>query len=343
MTAIEEAVSNVTKKDSPQIQIVHALLPHAPWRITPDLRIDYLSPTISTMNPDNDEVIRDTYQTFLYQVGAADLVIKNLILNLKESGKWDSTMLVVTADHGISFLPTMPQRHTDFTDSNQVDDIYRIPTFIKYPKQIEGQLDDCAMSNLDLLPTIIDVTQTKTSWKFVGESLAQQCPEGRVRRVVSATGQSNVLTSGFEAARNRASAYAEIVSNVGPLFRVAAVGQSASLIGFAVTEAPLDTRITNWSLTQKAMFKDIASGRGSRVPALVTGEITLASPMDVGAEGIIVVDGIAAGVVGELSGARDAIGFTAVLDYTLFTSGSHTVQLFVRDVDGRLTSAGTPN
>ncbi|CAB5057131.1 unannotated protein [freshwater metagenome] len=91
------------------------------------------------------------------------------------------------------------------------------------------------------------------------------------------------------------------------------------------------------------MFKNIASGRGSRVPALVTGEITLASPMDVGAEGIIVVDGIAAGVVGELSGARDVIGFTAVLDYTLFTSGSHTVQLFVRDVDGRLTSAGTPN
>lgn len=343
VTAIDEAVSNVTKKDSPQIQIVHALLPHAPWRITPDLRIDDLSPTISTMNPDNDEVIRDTYQTFLYQVGAADLVIKNLILNLKESGKWDSTMLVVTADHGISFLPTMPQRHTDFTDSNQVDDIYRIPTFIKYPKQIEGQLDDCAMSNLDLLPTIIDVTQTKTSWKFVGESLAQRCPEGRVRRVVSATGQSDVLTSGFEAARNRASAYAEIVSNVGPLFRVAAVGQSASQIGSAVTEAPLDTRITNWSLTQKAMFTNIASGRGSRVPALVTGEITLASPMDVGTEGIIVVDGIAAGVVGELSGARDVIGFAAVLDYTLFTSGSHTVQLFVRDVDGRLTSAGTPN
>jgi len=63
----------------------------------------------------------------------------------------------------------------------------------------------------------------------------------------------------------------------------------------------------------------------------------------VGTEGIITVDGIAAGVVGELSGAQSSVGYTVVLDYTLLTSGKHTVKLLIRNPDGSLTSAGAPS
>ena len=55
-------------------------------------------------------------EPYAYQVAATDGVIKRVIDKLRASGKWDSTMVVLTADHGISFLPTMPQRHTDFAD-----------------------------------------------------------------------------------------------------------------------------------------------------------------------------------------------------------------------------------
>ena len=50
-------------------------------------------------------------------------------------------------------------------------------------------------------------------------------------------------------------------------------------------------------------------------------------PVDIGTEGIVVVDGVAAGVIGELSGARDTIQFTAILDYALLGDGSHVVEL----------------
>ncbi|MEI6299069.1 MAG: sulfatase-like hydrolase/transferase [Actinomycetota bacterium] len=341
--AVERAVQIVAESKSPRVQVVHALLPHAPWRITPDFRIDPLSPTISTQNPDNEEVIRDMYQTFLYQVGAADRVIQNLISDLKNSGKWESTMLVVSADHGISFIPTMPQRHTDFMDPDQVADIYRIPTFIKYPNQKKGVSDDCAISNLDLLPTIIDVTETVSSWTFAGKSLAHDCPTGRVRRVVSATGQTAVIAGGFEEARSRAAHYAEIVSNVGSINKVASVGESASLIDTRIGKHGADTRITVWTIKQKHLFTNVSGKRGATIPALITGEITLSQPLDAGTEGIITVDGIAAGVIGELSGARSVVGFTAVLDYTLLTPGAHTVELFIRNPDGSLTSAGAPS
>jgi hypothetical protein len=341
--AVESAVKIVTEATSPRVQVVHALLPHAPWRITPDLRVDELSSTISTQNPDDEEVVRDTYQTFLYQVGAADRVMQNVIKDLKSSGKWDSTMLVVTADHGISFIPASPQRNTDFTDFDQVADVYRIPTFVKYPNQKTGIASDCAITNLDLLPTIIDVTQTKSSWTFAGKSLAQNCPTGRTRNIVSATGEKAELAGGFEEVRERSAHYAQIVSNVGPIRKVAAVGESASLIGTRIGEHVADSRVANWTVKQKRLFQNVSGERGATIPGMITGEITVSQPLEQGTEGLVVVDGIAAGVIGELSSARSSVNFAAVLDYTLLTPGPHTVELFVRNPDGTLTSVGAPS
>ena len=341
--AVESAVRIVSESTSSRVQVVHALLPHAPWRITPDFRVDALSPTISTQNPDDDEVIRDTYQTFLYQVGAADRVMQNVINVLKSSGKWDSTMLVVTADHGISFIPASPQRNTDFTDPEQVADVYRVPTFIKYPNQKSSATSDCAITNLDLLPTIIDVTSTQSSWTFAGKSLAGDCPTGRTRNVISATGQKAELAGGFEEVTARAAHYAGIVSNVGPIRNVAHIGNSASLIGVEVGNRPRDRLVTSWTTNQKRLFKNVAGERGATIPGLITGKITLSQPLDAGTEGVIAIDGIAAGVIGELSSASSVVSYTAILDYTLLTPGPHTIELFIRNPDGTLTSAGAPS
>ncbi|MFM9132273.1 MAG: sulfatase-like hydrolase/transferase, partial [Actinomycetota bacterium] len=98
----------------PMVKVVHALLPHAPWRLTPDGRVAPLSPEIGTQNPEDEDGTRDTYQAFLHQLAATDAAVSRAMETIKASGKWDSTMFVLTADHGISFLPTLPQRNTDF-------------------------------------------------------------------------------------------------------------------------------------------------------------------------------------------------------------------------------------
>lgn len=341
-----DAIANGTQAfidDSEQrVQVVHALVPHAPWRITPDNRVAPLSRSISTSNPESEDGVRDTYQTFLYQVAAADNVIVDVMSRLKKSGKWDNTMLVVTADHGISFVPTLPQRHTDFSEKETISDIYRIPTFIKYPKQVNGVVSDCAMSNLDLLPTILETTGTKTSWNFGGKSVAQSCPTNRVREVVSATGETALMPGGFDEVRGRLAYYSGMVGNKGPIRRVAAIGSSADLIGRPLSSDVINSEVATWMVNQKSSFKNVTNQRGGKVPSLITGTIRLATPVDLGTEGIIAIDGVAAGVVGELSGARDVVSYTAILDYTLLTPGDHTVELFVRAPDGVITKVGSP-
>ena len=326
----------------PRVQVVHALVPHAPWRITPDNRVAPLSASISTSNPESEDGVRDTYQTFLYQVAAADRALADAIAQLKKNGRWDTTMVVVTADHGISFVPTLPQRHTDFSEKETVSDIYRVPTFIKYPQQKTGSVSDCAMSNLDLLPTIIETTGTKTSWAFGGKSVAKACPAGRVREVVSATGETQVLSGGFEEVTDRTNYYAGVVTNRGTIRAVASIGSSASLIGAPIDTDVMNTQVSGWTVNQKKNFKNVSDQKGAKVPSLITGVIRLSGSFNEGTEGIVAVDGVAAGVIGELSGARGLVSYTAILDYTLFTPGDHTVELFVRDSLGVLTKVGAP-
>ena len=341
--AIARGVNDLVSDPNPRVQVVHALVPHAPWRLTPDGRVAPLSQSISTSNPESEDGVRDGYQTFLHQLGAADSEILSLITTLKANNRWDSTLLVVTADHGISFLPTLPQRHTDFVETEQADDIFRIPTFVKYPNQKVGSVSDCSVSNLDLLPTILDVTATKTSWTFEGKSLAASCPPTRERKVVSATGESTVMSGGFEILEARANYYSTVVSNFGSMRDVAAVGVSAELIGMKIDASTEASEVQSWTLKQKRMFDDVSTTRGAKVPSLITGVITLNSSLEEGTEGIVAIDGIAAGIIGELSGARQSVPYTAILDYSLLTKGKHTVELFLRYPNGNIEAAVKPS
>ena len=342
VNSLAHGIELLTNDPSPRVQVVHVLLPHAPWRITPDLRVAPLSDEISTANPTDPDGVRDTYQTYLYQVAAADTALGDAVAHLKAAGRWDDTMLVVTADHGISFDAGAPQRHTDFENEGQYNDIYRIPTFIKYPHQSKGVVSDCATTNLDLLPTILDTMRLDTGWSFAGESVKETCPAGRARTVVSATGHHTEITTGFEKALERAAHYAGIVSNSGPARNIARVGASAALVGAAIRSTSVESAVTGWDLDRKSMFIKVSDTRGRMVPSLITGVVHVASPLPSGSEAIVAVDGVAAGVLGEVSGAGTDVRFTAVLDYTLFTDGAHSVELFVRRPDGTITRVGAP-
>ncbi|NBQ99667.1 MAG: hypothetical protein EBT79_03425 [Actinobacteria bacterium] len=327
---------------TPMVKVVHALIPHAPWRLTPDGRVAPLSPEIGTQNPEDEDGTRDTYQAFLHQLAATDAAIARAVDVIKASGKWDTTMFVLTADHGISFLPTLPQRNTDFTDLEQSEDIYRVPMFVKYPGQATGRTDDCPVTNLDILPTVNAVLGTESGWKFAGESLAADCPRTGGREVMSATGERHVFTTGFAAARDRAAYYAMLVPNSGPVSRIAAVGASADMVGLPISSATTSDLVRGWTLKQRDAFGAIDGRPGTTVPATVVGTVELSRPAVEGTEGIIAVDGIAAGVLGELSGQEGAVRFTAILDIARLGAGAHTVELFVRDENGTVTRVGPP-
>lgn len=341
--SITEALNRLVRAPGASVQVVHALIPHAPWYLTPDGRVTDRSVEKGTDNPANDDGTRDNYQRYLNQMVATDATILRTIKTLQEKGIWDKLLLVVTADHGISFVPGEAQRQSNLENIDLVNDIYRVPTFIKYPNQSAALVSDCASSNLDILPTIIDVLGVTTDWKFAGSSLMRSCPVRAKRLIESATGQSASFEAGFDDLLARVVYYSDIVTNDGDARRIAAVGASADLIGKPAPPSTGVSVVARWLINRADSFDLLKSGPGSFAPVTVQGGVLLKEPLPAGSEGILVVDGIAAGVVGEFGSGSVYFGFLSVIDYSLLTSGKHTLEMLVYNGEtGAITTAGAP-
>lgn len=341
LDAIVEGARRLASPGGPTVSFVHALVPHFPWFITPNGQ----RATRVTEVGRNSAVVTDarfTYQRMLYQTMAVDAALGEAFARLDAVGLWDDALVVVAADHGVSFEPGQDQRNSDLSDPAQIDDLYRVPLFIKYPGQSRGEVSDCAVTNMDIVPTVAGVLGVETSWEFDGASLADgRCPERTVRTVRSAQGGTLDLTEGFSAVHRRVDFYDTLVAANGDGRSIAAVGRSAPLIGRPIeADRTADPGII-WSIEFPDLYRNISLAPGEDSPAIFTGG--LVGDFADGDEMIVVVNGVAAGVMA-VGGRRGVIGFGAVLDYGLFDEdgASYEVTLVLHGRDGRLSRLGPP-
>ncbi len=151
----------------------HVLLPHVPWRYLPTLQdSDY--PTdkdvldrqnlLSWTSEIAAEVGRERH---ILQAMATDAVLGQTIDRLKDLGAWEDSILILTADHGISFTAGQPRRSAT---AENADEILSVPLFIKVPGQRSGRIDDRPMETVDIVPTIADLLDLEIPWQVDGVS-----------------------------------------------------------------------------------------------------------------------------------------------------------------------------
>ena len=331
---LERLIDNASTATSPTLHFAHVLLPHKPWTLAPDLRM--------SARPDNDprpdtnvDRRRDAYQSHLRQYVAVDSVIGELVDKLKSSGRWDDTMIVVTADHGLTFVPGESYRDVVNPRNPQtLDDIYRVPLFVKYPGESSGKTDDCPVSSVDILPTVLAAVGVHTGWTFDGTDVSGTCPARASRTVRWPKGRLE-LGTGVDALRARVAWYGKWVDPDGDVGDIVRAGLGGALVGTPVpTDPERDTGVT-WTLANREAFDSIGSGRFSAVPTRAFGTIRVARSTAPTTDGIIEVDGTFVGVVSELAGlaAGSSTYFVAPLDTALLRPGSHTVRLWTATRD----------
>jgi len=328
-----EAIDRMVNAPSNTATILHLIAPHRPWVMLPDLRANTATEYLGDLNPLEGISARTDYQKYLYQLGGVDDMISSLMRRMEKAGIWDKSLVVVTADHGISFEPGLMKRTTDFTNAGQVTDLFTVPMFIKMPQQVTGAIDDCAVTNLDLLPTIMEVSGVVTNVEMQGTSLVNSCPV-REKRAVTTTKISTEIASSFSMVRERSERYAKWINRDGELGHIAGLAAQQGVLGTTVTTTRNSTAVTAWRSSFVEMFKKINLGIGQTVPALLVGEIDVKAALPQGAEGFVTVDGKIAGIIDELSAAQVGIlPFTVMLDYTMLTAGPHQVSLVIHAKD----------
>lgn len=162
------------------LHFMHLLQPHVPWCYLPSGKryledgqdwqlLDLTTHGNGGDHWGSDELeVTQSQQRYLLQLMYIDRLIGQLISRLKETGQYDKCLLIVTADHGISFRVDEPRRAVS---AGTIDEILSIPLFIKRPGQVQGQISDRTVESVDLLPSIADVLGITLHGKLDGWSV----------------------------------------------------------------------------------------------------------------------------------------------------------------------------
>lgn len=330
---LQDVVTRATSSTTPTLHFAHVLLPHRPWGLTPDLR--YMSDVLEYPDPRSEFLVdrrRDNYQSMLRQYVATDALVGDLVTKMKASNNWDNTMIVVTADHGITFEPGKSYRDTiDVKSPGTLEDIYRVPLFIKYPNQSSASVSDCPASSIDILPTVLAATETSTDRSMHGVDLASTCPKRSSRSIRWPAGSYELQTS-FTSLVKRVRYYDEWIdadSDVDGIYRS---GRSGSLLGSSTPQDAPSTKALTWRLNLARNYQSIGAGRLAPVPARASGLLYVKKHMCSRCEALIAVNGKFVGVVSELAGMKTSTAgqyFSSSLMTRFMQPGPAQVELWI--------------
>jgi Sulfatase len=170
-SGFERAISSLEQPSSrPRLLFVHSTLPHGPWRFLPDGRQyeiegrEYLGlASEGWVGPQWQ--VDQAFQRHVLQVQYTDRLVGRLLDALRDRRLFDEAVIVVTADHGASFVSGQPRRPVNGADAGA---IAPVPLFVKLPGQREGDVDDSAVRTIDVLPTIAKAAGVRLPWKADG-------------------------------------------------------------------------------------------------------------------------------------------------------------------------------
>jgi Sulfatase len=166
-------VGSIRAGNARSLNLMHVMAPHGPWSYFPSGSQSSLGRTpapgrdFETDSWVEPALALQAYQRHLLQAGFVDRLLGQLIDRLRATGVYDDALVVVTADHGVSFRVGESRRGA--TPRN-LQDIAFVPLFVKTPGQRRGEIVDYHVQTVDILPTIADVLGITIPWRVDGRT-----------------------------------------------------------------------------------------------------------------------------------------------------------------------------
>jgi hypothetical protein len=250
------------------------------------------------------------------QLGAADVLVGDLVEHLRSLPTWERTLLVVTSDHGDNHTPPNISR-LRVTDANR-EEIFRVPLFIKTPGQVTGTVRDDSAQTIDVLPSIVDLVDAEVDWEFDGHSLFDGSTAHTAPKV------STDVDDNLAIAKRRAEEYPYGYDWTA----LAAVGENGDLVGRRVDDLTIGSPSRyHASLSQENLLADLPTAEGT-MPFVLAGRALLPNgSAEPPPELLAAVNGTLAGVIGGYRPEGGGWAFTGyVADF--YREGANQVDLY---------------
>jgi hypothetical protein len=188
----QDFVTSVGSSDPPRFDFIHILLPHQPWRHLPSGARDNAEFIAEGLDAGyawrSDFLAQAARQRHLLQLQRTDELLGELLDRLEAMDRYDESLVVATADHGVAFIADEPIRGV--SDRNQ-EQVMWTPLLVKAPGQVEGEIDDVPLESVDLLPLLADVIGVDLPFATDGSVPAGR-PEPDRRRIYRWDGFSDL-------------------------------------------------------------------------------------------------------------------------------------------------------
>ncbi len=312
-------IAGMKPRPASTLHYLHLMLPHVPWKYLPSGQ-EYARPENMSTNPgitakgarrEREWEVVQAYQRHLLQVEFTDRLLGQLLDALEHNGIFDQALLIVTADHGASFVLGVGRRVSY--------DGINVPLMVKLPGQKEGHIADRHVTLLDVLPTVLSVVELATDWPMAGRSLVSETSTDRQKgaraRRVSRARRKTV---------RRKLAWFPGFADPDGLYRI---GPRLELIGtrpgrrLAVADPPLPSI----ELDRPWFFEEV-DPTGPVVPAYIAGRLVAPAERNLARQLAIAVNGRVAGVT-RTTGSENA-EFSVMVKPTVFTPGSNQVDVY---------------
>jgi hypothetical protein len=324
----EHYALSVDAGEQPTLYFLHAMLPHSPWRFLPSGRQYAESLGIEGLANDRwgeDEwLVTQGWQRHLLQVGFTDRLLGLLLDRLREEDVYDDALIVVTADHGVSFTPG--DRRRGVTPSN-VHDIASVPLFVKRPAQQAPRIVDRPVRSTDIVPTIADVLGAALPWEPEGVSVFESDRAPEPVSVEQRVGHT-VVADPEDVARRKDETVARMTSlfGSGSWDGVYGIGPNARLVGRAVESLGIAARgAMTASLATETLFRSVDLD-SSLSPSHVHGRLE-GEGADAGVELAVAVHGRIAAVTRSYA-VGDDVRFDAWVPDSIFREGENDVAVY---------------
>ncbi len=332
--------------EKPGLYFLHVLLPHVPWTYLPSGR-SYLVAADNIEGLHEEQWTEDewpvalAYQRYLLQVGFVDKLVGDLIAKLKAVDLYDRSLIVLMADHGVSFRSGSSRRVASETN---LEEIMAIPLLIKAPGQHHGEIDDRNVQSVDILPTISDILGIKLPWSVDGHSALAKTRPPDSEKVIFAHDTAlkfvvgaKVAFEAMHAALRRKIALFGSGSNGG----LHKMGSHGDLVGRRISEVEVTGDQLDVELAQPDLLANV-DPNADFVPAQIAGRIGATGHTTPHLDLAIAVNDVIQATTRTYQVDGDELAFSAVVPEESFHRGSNEVEVFVVSADkGRVTLAPT--
>ncbi|MEM7354270.1 MAG: sulfatase-like hydrolase/transferase [Acidobacteriota bacterium] len=333
------------------LYFLHVLLPHVPWEYLPSGKTystltDRIPGLDSERWHDNEVFAEQAYRRYVLQTQFLDRWLGQLMARLRQLELYERSLIVLVADHGVSFRPGDSRRL--LTETN-MHDLLSVPLLIKAPHQSQGRREEGRVTTLDVLPSILDLLDIEPPWPMTGRSAFSE-PEPVDARPVAGKYRSLELDQSFDSAKFATLDWQlETFGAPGDSDHFWRAGTYPELYGRKLAEIGWQEQETvRADMAGQTLF-DHYDRAGTYSPTFITGILETTATDEACCDLAVAVNGTIRATVRTFGKSPGPLQFAALVPEDAFRQGSNQVDLLRVRGGGprpnleRLASSGGPS